>query len=287
MYRRQYHSTTLFFLSFVGAFLAMGFLMVLFLLRLTGPGPTAPAQPQAGQNAVYLPSAQDRLTLFAALEGPTGDSFALAGFYPDTGSMPLVVLPRQLALGGTTLQQLYRTGGAEEVLRLLGQEYGVAADRRVLLADSAAAAQLDRLGSVDLRLPTALYEKESGLALGAGLQAIDGSRALALCRSSAWPGGELQRCALLAELGAAAVNTHLPAVLGDRAESLFKMAVNACRSTDLSAVDYETYLPAARFMARLAVSPGQALALSGSHDATGVFLPDEDSRRLLAELFGG
>ena len=100
-----------------------------------------------------------------------------------------------------------------------------------------------------------------------------------------WPGGELQRCATFAALMAEAVNYHLPLVLGEKSEILFKTAVNGCSSTDLSSLDYEQYLPAARFMARLEVSPAQPLELSGAFGANGSFVPDQSGLTLLKNTF--
>ena len=95
----------------------------------------------------------------------------------------------------------------------------------------------------------------------------------------------MQRCGVVCSLLAEIANTHLPLVMGDRAESLFKTAVNACHSTNLTSLDFEEYLPAARFMAKLAVRPAQALELTGSFDQNGVFVPDADGQSLLKNTF--
>ena len=108
----HYGRGAMFLLSFVITLLVMGFMVVFLLFRLVDPTPQAEAPLPVQPGGVYLPSAEDRLTLFAVVEGesPNFDTFVLAGFYPDTGSIPLMVLPRQLEVNGVTLQQLYRQG---------------------------------------------------------------------------------------------------------------------------------------------------------------------------------
>lgn len=283
---RQYSRAKMFFLSFVGSFLVMGFMIVFLLMRMTSPMPQqtpAPVLPAT----VYLPSAADRLTLFGVVEGNdlTGDTFVLLGFYPEIGYMPVTVLPRQLGLQATTLQQLFDEKGAAQTAQVLEQQFGIAVDRTAVLPANGFSALLDRLGNVDFHLPVRLEDPNRGLVLAVGLHRFDGAKALALMNHTGWPGGEQQRCFLSAGLLTEAVNHHLTAVLGSESESLFKTAVNSCSSTDLSMLDYETYLPAARFMARLKASPGQALELSGSFDPNYVFLPDAATVELLHNTY--
>lgn len=277
----------MFVLSFVVTFLVMGFMVVFLLLRLyvptTRPAPVLPQQ----QNAVYLPSAEERLTLLLAVEGqtPGSDTFLLAGFFPDIGYMPLMALPRQLAVGETTLQQLYRTEGISKTAQSLAEQYQIGIDRVAAAPGASFSGLWDRMGSVDFRLPLRLEDQNGQLVLAAGLHQFDGQKALGVMNAPLWPGGESQRCGTVAALMAQAVNHHLPLVLGERAEGIFKTAVNGCTSTDLSSLDYEQYLPAARFMARLEVSPAQPLELSGSYGAAGSFVPDQSGLELLRNTF--
>lgn len=283
---RQYSKATMFILSFVGSFLVMGFMIVFLLLRMTAPLPQQSPSPTL-PGTVYLPTAADRLTLFGVVEGSGlgGDTFVLLGFYPDIGYMPVTVLPRQLGLNSTTLQQLYREKGLKQTALALEETFGIAIDRTAAASASGFSALMDRLGGVDFRLPLRLEDSATGLVLAAGLHRFDGAKFLAVMNFSAWPGGEVQRCSLTAALLTQTINHHLTAVLGGDAENLFKSAVNACTATDLTALDYEAYLPAARFMARLKSSPGQALELSGSFNAGGVFSPDAAGVELLHNTY--
>jgi len=277
----------MFILSFVVTFLVMGFMVVFLLFRLYLPGSRPATAPPQQQNAVYLPGAEERLTLLLAVEGqtPGSDTFLLAGFYPDIGYMPLMALPRQLELGGTTLQQLYRTEGVAQAARLLEKQYQIGIDRVAAAPGASFSGLWDRMGSVDFRLPLRLQDPNGQLVLAAGLHQFDGQKTLAVMNAPLWPGGETQRCGTVAALVAQAVNYHLPLVLGERAEGIFKTAVNGCSATDLSSLDYEQYLPAARFMARLEVSPAQPLELSGSYGAAGSFTPDQSGLELLRNTF--
>lgn len=277
----------MFVLSFVVTFLVMGFMVVFLLLRMyipiTRPAPAPPQQ----QNAVYLPGAEERLTLLLAVEGQTtgSDTFLLAGFYPDIGYMPLMALPRQLAVGETTLQQLYRTQGITQAALRLEKQYQIGIDRVAAAPGGSFSGVWDRMGSVDFRLPLRLEDQNGQLVLAAGLHQFDGQKALGVMNAPLWPGGECQRCGTVAALMAQAVNYHLPLVLGDRAEGIFKTAVNGCSATDLSSLDFEQYLPAARFMARLEVNPAQSLELSGSYGTAGSFTPDQSGLELLHNTF--
>jgi len=282
---RQYGRAKIFILSFVVSLLVIGFMVVFLLFQLFVPPvqvrPSAPVNP----STVYLPGVQDRLTLLVAVEGQTTDTFVLLGFYPDIGYMPVMTLPRQLGLGDTTLQQLYRSRGIEPTRLALEENFGLTVDRTAAIPGSNFAGLLNRVGSVDFRLPVRLNDSASGLVLAVGLHQFDGSKTLTLMNCQNWPGGEGQRCGVVSSLLTEAVDQHLPLVLGDRAESLFKTAVNGCTSTTLSLLDYETYLPAARFMARLEVSPGQALELSGSYNGSGIFMPDTAGVDLLHNTY--
>ena len=284
---RQYSRAKIFTLSFVVSLLVLGFMITFLLFRIiVPPAQTAPSNLSAA-GTVYLPGQQDRLTLLVAVEGETtsADTFVLLGFYPDIGYIPVMALPRQLGLQDTTLQQLYRSRGLRAVSLALEETFGLTVDRTAAIPGGNFAGLLNRMGSVDFRLPVRLSDPSTGLTLAAGLHQFDGSKALSLINCQSWPGGEAQRCGVVSALLTEVVDHHLPVVLGERAESLFKTAVNGCSSTDLSVLDYEIYLPAARFMARLEVSPGQALELSGSYNGYGVFLPDPAGTELLRNTY--
>ena len=288
-YRRQ--RRRVFALSFALSFLAMGFIAVFAVFGLVFPGgdqDRGPQQSSGGGQPVYLPSPQDRLTLLAVSEGPAGGvlTFALVGFYPDTGSMPIAVLPQTLGLPGGTLRRLYQAGGPQAAARALRVGLGVQVDRVAAGPGSALAALLDRAGGLDFQLPVTLTDPAGGVLLTAGRQQLDGQTAAAVLGCSGWPGGEEQRCNVSAALLAAAVNTHLPLALGSRAEDFFARAVNGCTSTDLTARDYADHIEAARFMARLAVRPAQGLEVGGSHGPSGAFAADSSTLALLRTCFG-
>ena len=89
---RQHSRTKIFALSFVVTLLVMGFLIFFLLFRLMAPPVQAAPPVPTNPGTVYLPGSSDRLTLLAAVEGETGDTFVLLGFYPDIGYMPVMII---------------------------------------------------------------------------------------------------------------------------------------------------------------------------------------------------
>lgn len=285
---RRWPSGRVFALSFLASLLVLGLMMAGVLVRLCAPArPLAGQQPKAAASAVYLPTAADRLTLLLAVEGtaPESDAFLLVGFYPDIAYIPAMALPRRLALGEKDLQQLCRAEGSQAAAEALETTFGLEIDRVAALPAAALAGLVDRAGSVDFGLETAVEDHLSGLRLPAGLHRFDGQKTAALL-SAGWPQGEPQRCAALGGLAAQLLNSHLPMVLGEEWAGFFKALVNGCRVTDLTSLDFEQYLPAARFMARLANAPAQPLELSGGATAAGAFAPDAAGVTLLQNTFG-
>ncbi len=285
---RRWGRGQVFALSFAASLLVLGLMITLLLVRLCAPPAVSSTPAPAAANTPYLPSGSDRLTLLLVVEGGlTGsDTFALAGFYPDIGYLPVMVLPNRLGLQNTTLQQLYHTRGAAAASAALQQSFGIRVDRTAALPAESFARLVDRAGNVDFQLSAALHDPATGLDLPAGLHQFDGQKAQALLSCATWPQGEEQRCTVAGGLLAQLLNTHLPMVLLPRWEGFYKTLLNSCSFTDLNSVDHETYLPAARFLARLARSPGQALVLSGSTTPAGAFAPNAEGLALLHNTFG-
>ncbi len=281
----------LFALSFAVTFLIVGlmFLVVAFgaLPQNTPPPET---QPSFGDGA-YLPKSEDRLTLLVIGEdGVTGTlTFALMGFFPDTGNITVAVLPKDTYLEGEhrsdTLSGIYRAGGGEMVSSALSSVLEVSMDRYAVIQSGEFVDLVNRVGSVDFEIPYDLSDTMGQLSLGMGLQQLDGSKMLDVFLA-AFPNGEPQRCNLTAQIISTVINTHLPLMQGPEAEEVFLAAVNACE-TDFTQLDFESRREAARFLAELSVRPAGALSISGMYQTPeNVFLLDEQSAELLRSTYG-
>ncbi len=282
----------LFVLSFAVTFLIVGlmFLVVAFG-TLPQNEPQSQIEPSFGDGA-YLPKSEDRMTMLVIGEDQVSGSlsFGLVGFFPDTGSITVAMLPKDTWIEGQhrsdSLGAIYREGGGEMVVSALGSGLGITAERYAVIQSGEFAELINSVGSVDFEVPYDLYTSTAQLAIGQGLQQLDGAKMLEFFLAS-FPNGEPQRCNIGAQVMAKVINTHLPVMIGPSADDLFLRAVNAC-NTNFTQLDYEQRREAAAFLAQLSVSPGQALGISGAYQTPeNIFLLDQQSLELLKTTYGG
>ena len=90
----------------------------------------------------------------------------------------------------------------------------------------------------------------------------------------------------LSDLAAAAVNQHLDLVCSQRADALFRAAVNLVE-TDADYMDYESHRRALVFMAELKDKPASAFPLTGKFNQAGnTFSIDQACRELIQSVYG-
>lgn len=279
----------MFLISFAFTFLVIGVMAVITIFWLSPPAPSV-TQPPLGDGA-YLPTTEDDLTLLVVGEDvDTGMlTFVVAGFYPTRGNIPLAVLPRETLMVGKnksdTLEGIYRTGGAAYVKAALEACFDISIDRWASIPATGFIKVTDSMGSTDFSLSEDVLSANGTVELSAGMQKLDGRKAVDLIGHTAYPGGETQRCEVAAQVLCSIINTHLPLAESPAADPIFNAAVSAA-NTDVTQVDYQQRKPAAAFMARLEISPSQPLNIVGSYNAAGnTFSPDADSKTALQGAF--
>jgi LCP family protein required for cell wall assembly len=280
-----------FFLSFLLAFVLLSVLLYA-LARIARPGAEGarvaePAEPIAA----YLPTREDALSvLFVGLDaaGNSADTFLLARFDPAGGSVPIVAFPRETAVtnhGETeTIAEVYRYGGAEYLRARMAESYGITIDRYARMDIGAFVAAADAVGAVEFELPTPLTTEAEGampVTLSAGMQLLDGRAAANIIRFSGYEGGELDRCAMVADLTAEAVNQRMDIVLSALVDNVFRTIINLV-DTDISYADYDDRRGAAVFLAKLGQDPGKPLYTEGNYSEDGTVYNLSDT--FVAEL---
>lgn len=284
------YSRRVFALTFAVTFLLMSLaaLAVAFLINpMTMQEPEAPAP---GYN--YLPREEDALTLLAVGTDPTTtETFVLAGFYPEGGTIPVAALPVETAVEVgdkvTTLQAVFREQGARAARDALAATYGLTLDRwaTVTLEDFISAVNV--VGTVDYQLaaPLRYSSPQLTIALPKGLVQVDGAKAADIIRFPAYENGETQRCGMTASLLAAYANKHLTLAITPDAEAVFRKVLGLV-TTDITIGDYLQRTEAAAFLARLGVHPAQPIAVTGRYNGAGnTFVPDEDMVKALRQAF--
>jgi len=281
-----------FFTAFFATLLAMGLVLSLLFLaaRLRGEAPAEePPRP-----TVYLPGAEERLTLLAAGVEETGmapDLFVLLGFFPDDGRIALCVLPPGVRVSAEgqedTLASLYEKGGLAYLQKRLAAGLGIPLDRiaQVELADLEAL--LAARGLMDYHLPAELSYTLRGrtVFLPPGRYRLDGRTAADILLCPNYPGGELERSDRGAMLLSRMVSDNLPAFLSDAGDALMDRLF-AWIETDLSRTDYHQRKEALAFLARLDLSPVGAVFLDGTETAGGSILLTEGCLARLRAAFG-
>ncbi len=284
MVRAQY-----FMLSFSASFFLLA---LLFLFLVTTVHPSAPATLAEAAarppEAAYLPDAADALTvLFFGVEegGAAADSYLLARFDPVRGQVSVAVLPPAALVGGETLEEAYRYGGARYTRDALREALGVPIDRTVRLTAGGFVAAAAAIGTVevDLAREYTIADGPVEVILSPGRQLLDGKKLAALLRAPL-PGGDEERCRLTAELACAVIDQRIDVANSVLVEEVFQTVVNLV-DTDISYADFERRLEAARHMAGAEGPVAVRVSLDGDTDSLGRLTLSDTSLAALARQF--
>ena len=242
----------------------------------------------------YLPTEEDNLSMLVIGTDPSGNApptFALVGFYPADGRIPVAVLPQDTLVTGKTksdtLAGVFRVGGVLYTKLALEESLGMVIDRYAVIELDNFISVINLLGTTDFNLPLNLDASLGGreIKLTEGTQKLDGRKMADIFIYPDYKGGEPARCAMAAELIRTVINNHLPLVMTKAVDSVFKSVVNATE-TDVSQTDYQQRKDAAAFMSRLEVQPGMVVTLSGRYNAAGnTYVLDDATNQALKDAF--
>lgn len=132
------------------------------------------------------------------LVGDRADAIHLIGVNPQAGAGTMLNIPRDAYVdvpgrGRRKINEAYFLGGpalaAETVERLTGVDVTVVLAVRFVPF----AAMVDELGGVDVEVPIAMNDKNSGAVFPRGMVHMDGRAALAFSRNRYLPGGDVRR----------------------------------------------------------------------------------------------
>lgn len=255
-------SSRAFLVSFSSALFCLSVLGMAAVLLLK---PMEAPRQDPSINSIYLPQEQDSLT--ALVIGMQKDqppmTFMLIRFHPLKGSIPVTALPGNTSITFQkhpwTLQTLYEKEGVTGVRQALGETFGIQIQRYAKVSLSGFEKIVNLIGSISFPVPKEISLKQGDItvSLSEGIQLIDGKKAAALSLYEGYS-SQQERCGLLAELAANAINQHLNLVHSDMAERLFRGVVNNM-DTDISSLDYADRRQAAEFMADLRRNPSTAI----------------------------
>ncbi len=254
-----------FFASFLISFLIIISMMAIAVLALRSGNNTP-------EEELYIPRQQDALTLLVCGTDTNGQatSFALIGYLPQQGRIPVVVLPTQtLVRKGSrndTLGGTFKLGGGSYCALALGEALGVGVDRWVEIDRAAFEEILGIFGPVDFTLDTPL--QVGGTQLSPGLLQLDATTAAEILLYSAEGEGADVSASRAAALIAAILNQKLPQAAGQESEALFK-AVQSRIKTDISLTDFMQRRESGEFMAGLSEPPALGLQTTGTLNAAG------------------
>ena len=130
----------------------------------------------------------ESLQNFGESEGARGDVIMLVKLYPSDGNVQILSLPRDLLVeipgrGTDRINAAYSEGGAPLMVRTVKQVTGLPIHHYVEVDFVGFQALVDDVGGVYLDFPYPARDANSGLAVEAGYQLLDGSQALAYARS--------------------------------------------------------------------------------------------------------
>lgn len=263
-----------FFLSFSVSFLILS---ILFLGLMSLVHPTIPktfAASPVEEEPAYEPLREDAITVLFVGIAPDeveADTFLLVRMDPVGGTIPVTAFPRQTLLlkGGKseTLADAYRYGGAEYTRDQLSRELGIPIDRYVRMDMASFVIAADTVGSVEFELPRDIslgYSGSGRMVLSQGMQLLDGRKAADIIHYDGHSGGELTRCAMVADLTAAIINQRIDISLSTIVDKVFEKIINLI-DTDISYPDYDTRKDAAQYLAQLETPPAQPITVSGTY----------------------
>lgn len=128
---------------------------------------------------------------FGVFQGQRADVIMLVRAYPETGTMQLLSLPRDLRVdiegyGVQKVNAAYAFGGATLMVSTVQKELGIPIHHYVEIDFVGFAGLVDQLGGLPIDFPYAARDLKSGLTADAGTQRLDGRMALAYARSRSY-----------------------------------------------------------------------------------------------------
>jgi len=126
------------------------------------------------------------------------DGIHLLGVNPGQGRATILNIPRDtyIAIPGHGTDKInagYASGGPERMAAAVGALVGVDIPFVLTTGFVGLTAMVDELGGVDVDVPTAMSDANSGAFFSPGLQRLDGGSALALTRNRGIAGGDFSR----------------------------------------------------------------------------------------------
>lgn len=134
----------------------------------------------------------------AGFEGERGDAVHLVGVNPATGQATVLNLPRDVYVdvpghGRNKLTIAYLLGRDELMARAVSQFVGVPIAYVVSVDFAGFQALVDEMGGVEVHVPFAMADRNSGAIFPAGPRRMTGGEALAFARNRNIPDGDIRR----------------------------------------------------------------------------------------------
>lgn len=128
---------------------------------------------------------------FGAFQGQRADVIMVVRAFPESGTMQLLSLPRDLRVdidgyGVQKVNAAYAFGGANLMVSTVQRELGIPIHHYVEIDFVGFAGLVDQLGGLTVDFPYQARDLKSGLAADAGSQRLDGRMALAYARSRSY-----------------------------------------------------------------------------------------------------
>lgn len=128
---------------------------------------------------------------FGAFQGQRADVIMVVKAFPDSGTMQLMSLPRDLRVdiegyGVQKVNAAYAFGGANLMVSTVQRELGIPIHHYVEIDFVGFAGLVDQLGGLTIEFPYQARDLKSGLTADAGTQQLDGRMALAYARSRSY-----------------------------------------------------------------------------------------------------
>ncbi len=158
----------------------------------TVPDLTLPTTPTSSGSRTFLLVGSDSreglddLTNFGPAGGQRADVIILARVHPESGTMQLLSLPRDLRIhfGGRTGRiNATFADGAAELVAAVSAETGVEINHYLQVEFGGFKGIIDAIGGIRITFPYPARDLSSGLDVAAGTQLLDGDTALAYARS--------------------------------------------------------------------------------------------------------
>ena len=126
------------------------------------------------------------------------DAIHVIGVNPGAGRATILNIPRDTytpipGYGTDKINAAYSYGGADLMAAAVSGLVGVDIPYVITTGFVGLTAMVDELGGVDVNVPTAMSDSNSGAFFSAGLQRLDGTAALALTRNRGLSGGDFSR----------------------------------------------------------------------------------------------